>query len=363
MKTADMSVGIHGVGTYLPEPVRRNDWWPEAIVEQWRARARANLVRPARADGDPVGEGVDRVLSVAEAYRDDPFKGAVERRIRPDDMPSSAMEIAAAREALNRANVDPGDIGMLLTYSQLPDHLVIPNTTLIHRELGLGERCFSLGTEGACNSFLLQLCLAEQMIRAGRTKYALLIQSSAVSRILPPEDQQSVWFGDAATAEVVGPVPSGMGLLGQSHRTDGSLYEALLADCGAQRWYEGGVVQLHVKDRAKARQMLLRIADLAKQSIDEALSEARFGPADVNFYATHQSTEWFRRVTQEHAGLANARYVDTFKWTAGLGASNIPFMMAVGEREGLLRNGDLVAMHTGGSGITWSGAVLRWGCV
>jgi 3-oxoacyl-[acyl-carrier-protein] synthase-3 len=361
MKRSIEGVGIHGIGTFLPDNIRRNDWWPEEIVAKWRARAAANLVRPGRAESDPTGEGVERVLATASLYRDDPFKGAVERRIRPEGMPSSTMEIAAARQAIERAGIRPDQIGLLLTYSQLPDHLVIPNTTLLHRELGLPEKCFSLGTEAACNSFLLQLSIAEQMIRGGRAEYALLIQSSAVSRLIPQDDQQSVWFGDGATAEVLGPVPAGKGLLGQSHRTDGSLYEALLADCGAGRWFDGGMVQLHVKDRAKARRMLLLICDLAKQSIDEALEDAGHRPADVNFYATHQSTEWFRKVTQEHARLDNARFVDSFKWTAGLGASNIPFMLALGQQEGLLREGDLVAMHTGGSGITWSGAVMRWG--
>ena len=101
--------------------------------------------------------------------------------------------------------------------------------------------------------------------------------------------------------------------------------------------------------------------DMAKDVIDDALGQIGKKPEDVDFYATHQSTYWFRKTTQDYMGLTNAKSFDSFAWTGSLGASNIPFMLGMGEREGLLRDGALVAMYTGGSGITWSGHVMRWG--
>jgi 3-oxoacyl-[acyl-carrier-protein] synthase III len=58
--------------------------------------------------------------------------------------------------------------------------------------------------------------------------------------------------------------------------------------------------------------------------------------------------------------MERARYFDSYPWTTSLGAANIPFMLGMAEREGLLRNGDLVAAHSGGSGVVTSGALLRW---
>jgi 3-oxoacyl-[acyl-carrier-protein] synthase-3 len=84
-------------------------------------------------------------------------------------------------------------------------------------------------------------------------------------------------------------------------------------------------------------------------------------PEQVTFYGNHPATVWFADVTRSAAFLVNAKTVDTFTWTGNLGAANIPLSLELGEKEGLLKEGDLVAMCGGGAGMTWSGAVMRWG--
>jgi 3-oxoacyl-[acyl-carrier-protein] synthase-3 len=354
-------VGIYGVGAYLPEEIRKNDWWPEATVEEWRRQMAKNLVRP-KLDADDVGtEGVQRTLVGMSEFADDPFKGAKERRVMPKGMLTSDMETRAAQDAIARAGIRVDEIDLLLTYSRLPDYLNVPSAPIVHKNLGLPEKCMSLGIEAVCNSFMMQMALAEQMIKGGKARYALLVQSSGTLHLCNPSDHHSVWFGDAATAVVVGPVSPSKGLLATSHRTDGELYRALVTGCPGTTWYSGERIQLYTEDRAATRKMLLVITDLGKQVISEALAEAGHTPEDVNYYATHQSTHWFRKVTQEYIGLVNAKSVDTFSWTGSMGACNVPFMLAMGEREGMLKDNDLVAMYSGGSGITWSGMALRWG--
>src|SRR5262249_15619084 len=106
---------------------------------------------------------------------------------------------------------------------------------------------------------------------------------------------------------------------------------------------------------------LFSLVDWAKQSLDEALAAARVQPAEVDYYCSHQATVWLRRVTQEYVGLTRARFLDTFAFTASLAACNSPLQMALAEREGLLRSGDTVAVFGGGTGVTRSGMILRWG--
>lgn len=357
-----MNVGIHGIGIYLPENIRKNDWWPEHIVESWRANGQLkNVARSQKEHRDPTTEGARKTLSGMEEWADDPFKGAMERRVMSKGMASSDMEVAAAEDAICRAGIDREKIDLLLTYSQLPDQLIIPNATLVHHRLGLEQRCLSMGTESGCNSFLHQFALAEKMVKGGAARFALLIQSSAVQHLCRQEDPHSAWFGDGATAVVVGPVKDDYGLLSESHFTDGSMHDALQGGYPGKRWHEAERIILYAKNRNSARRMLLMICDVARLGVLDALEKAQLRPRDVDFYATHQSTRWFRKVTQEYIGLDRAQSFDSFPWTASLGACNIPFMMGMGEREGILRNGQSVAMHTGGSGIVWSGMILRWG--
>ncbi len=353
------NVGILGMGIYLPPTVRTNDWWPAPVVQKWREKLNENLARPQSEA--PTTPGIRRTLEGMAQFGDDPFKGAVERRIMPEGMSSSDMETLAAQDALNRAGLRPGDIDLLLVFSQLPDYITIPTAPIVHKNLGLPAQCLTLSTEAACNSFLMQYTFAEQMLKGGKAKYALIVQSSAILRACRPDDHFAVWFGDGATAAVLGPVSSGRGLVSEAHRTDGSYYRALVTGCPGKSWYSGERPFLHTEDGKAARRMLLSICDMAKEVLDDALLKASLNAAQIDFYATHQSTHWFRKVTQEYVGLENARSFDSFSWTGSLAASNVPFMLAMGERENMLKADDLVAMFSGGGGLTYSGIILRWG--
>src|SRR5690349_8000922 len=104
-----VSIGIHGLGTYLPSEIRTNAWWPESDVARWRDRM-AHRATSNEAPDEELTEGARRTLAAMARYVDDPFRGSIERRVMPEDMTTSEMEAAAAREAIERAGVTPSDI-------------------------------------------------------------------------------------------------------------------------------------------------------------------------------------------------------------------------------------------------------------
>lgn len=353
------SAGIYGIGVYLPEQIRTNDWWSREIIESWTERASAKLDRAAAPEEDV--ETTRIVLEEMGKLRGDNFKGSRERRIMPDGMLTSQMEHIAAKRAVEAAGIDAQEIGLVLSTTSTPDYLMIPNACKVHETLGLSRRCLSLQTEGVCNAFPLQLALAEQMIAGGAAKHALLIQSSGVSRFLRREDPMSAWFGDAATAVVVGPVSSGFGVLGRYHETDGAYCEGIVCGIPKKRWWQEGSVQAYLEKPEIARRMLLETIYRSKTVIHGALADAGMNAGDVDFYAAHQGFAWLRPATQRIAGLEHARTIDTFHWAASVLGSNMPLVLAMGEKEGLLRHGDRVAMFAGAAGATLSSIVLRWG--
>ncbi len=75
----------------------------------------------------------------------------------------------------------------------------------------------------------------------------------------------------------------------------------------------------------------------------------------------HQGQPWLRHLVQEHTRLAHARVVDTFAATGHLFGAFVPSTLAVAERDGVLRDGDLVVIAGGGNGMTYGAAVVRWG--
>ncbi|HSR95712.1 MAG TPA: 3-oxoacyl-[acyl-carrier-protein] synthase III C-terminal domain-containing protein [Kofleriaceae bacterium] len=352
----ERSVGLLGVASYLPPETRHNDWWPAATAERW-LRERSTARPPAHGAITPA---MARVLAAMAEQAIDPFQGVVERRVMPRDMTAVDMEVRAAERAIAHARIDRREIDLLLTHTAVPEYLLSNTACVLHRALDLAPDCFAMQAEASGHSFLMQLTLAEDAIARGRARYALLVQSSAASRLLDREDPQSPLFGDGAAAVVVGPVPRG-GLLATVHRTDGTHPRALIACVRDGRWYDGDRIVLHRGDLSAARQVFLETADRAIEVVGAALDKAGHAPADVEFFAVHQGTPWLRRVTQESTGLSRARCVDTFATTGYLFAASIPLVLETAQRQGLLPPDSLVVMHGGGVGSTYGANVMRWG--
>jgi 3-oxoacyl-[acyl-carrier-protein] synthase-3 len=339
--------------------VRRNDWWPAEAVAAWREKRAAPLPRD-RAVQDSFTPGQRAIAEAMATWRDDPFHGAAERRVLESGMKASDMELEAARAAIARAGVDPQEIGLVLCNTLAPDFLVTNNACLLHHNLGLSSQCFTMGTEAACNAFMMQLALAEQMLDGKRIRYGLLVQTCNISPMLPYDQAHSAWFGDGCAATVVGPVEEGHGILGHAHRTKGEFYRTIVASVPDSCWYAGGKVQVYSADHDAARRSFLDIPDSANEVAQEALASAGISSADIDFYAPHQPTRWFREVTQGHLRLVKARSVSTFERFASMFGANIPVSLEIAASEGKLRKGDLVLMFAGGAGLTYSSMVMRW---
>lgn len=354
------AVGLWSVGLHLP-PVRPNTWWSADLVDRWRAHQDSGLDRAAQAEEGTFTPGAQRILAAMGELRGDPFRGIRERRVMPDEVASSAMERAAARDALERAGVAASKVGMLLTSSSLPDHVLIPQPCRLHADLGIGPQCLSVALDSAQNGFMHQVALASEWIACGRIEHALLVQSSGWTRYFRPESPASAWVGDGASAVVLGPVADGYGILGQHHVTDGTLAEGLAFGVPGKRWYDEGRVEAYFLERQVTRKVITEsvaaLADCAKS----AIADAELTPADIDAFAAYQAFAWMRSVSQALIGVEHAKASDTFPWAGNTGAVNVPLSLATLERDGQLAEGDRVLLSSGGSGVTHSALVLRWG--
>ncbi len=357
--STDRNIGIWGTGAYLPPTIRPNAWWSPAIVDEWRTRQARRFTH--LADVAELSEGARRVVEASARYADDPFEGALERRIVDDDVRSSDMGAAAAREAMARAGITAADVDFLLVQSMVPDYHNTSDGCRIHTLLGIRPRCFTATIDASCSGFLTQLTVAQGLIKAGVGKVGLLIQCAPMSRILRPSDPWSAGFGDAATALVVGEVGADRGILAQAHATDGRTHGGLVTGVPGARWHDDGAAYMYVEDHERARGMVMSIPDAVKELIETSLTTAGIAKEQVGFLAAHQATIWFGDVIQAYVGLPNAKRVNTFPWTTSLSGCNLPFALSIAEREGKVADGDVVVMFSGATGMTVGALVCRWG--
>lgn len=354
------SVRVLSIDTWLPERVRTNDEWPAHIVDGWRARM-ANIVPRSEAAVDDVTEGVRRALDAVLALKDDPFQGVRTVRLIDDDDDASDLEARAAKQALERAGVTPDEIDLLLSHPMVPDLICVNPASAVHEKVGLRRDAPAFGIDGVCTSFILQLDLAQRYLASGGAEKVLVTQSSVCTRVMPPAEPFSPWFGDAGGAAVLGRASEGFGLLSTSFRTWGSLCEAFCASAPEGRWYDGkGRVVAQNRDKNAARRMQLEAPDIARELIADVLAKAGLSHDEVRFFGCHQPAAWFPDVARQHAGLVNARVMPTFAWTGNLSSVNIPMQLAVASREGVLQRGDVVVLFALASGMMAAAAALRW---
>jgi 3-oxoacyl-[acyl-carrier-protein] synthase III len=356
------AAGILGLGTYLPSTVRTNDWWPDAVVADWGKRM---AHRATRSDGPPpesMGSGARRTLAAMGEFASDPFRGARERRVMGSDMSAAQMEANAAREAIARSGIRLDEIDVILSQTPVPDHLMVNNGCVTHKLLELPKRCLAVGTEAACNGFALHMSIAKGMIASGQARNVLSVHSSAITRVHGPEEPHSAWWGDGAAAAVIGPVADGNGLLASVHNADGNQCDALVLGTGPDKnWWDNGSITTHSINREATRNMLFGMIDRGVNAVETALSEAKLAKQDVDFLATHQSTAWLTREFAKEAALTHAKTMITFPYLCNMNSVNVPFILAMGEKEGMIKPGSVVTTFSGGLGETWSSLVLRWG--
>ena len=328
---------------------------------EWLERSRRRLEKTRAELAAETSDVARKTLETIIALGDDPFQGSVERRVMPDGMKAWDMETKAAEIAIARSGVPRNEIDLVLSYTMIPDFINVPSACVVHANLGLKDECTTMAVDAVCNSFMMQLTLAQAMIASGQARYALLTQSSALASRLPPCGEPiDVSGGDGASAIVLGPVSEGRGILSYAHRTEGKLWGALVCGAPGKHWTEDRCFA-YPEDKSANLDMVSRITARADQVVNDALAKAELGPKDVDFYACHQPFKWLRPASQAGIGMTNARHVDHFHYTGTISAVNLPFQLAVGERENLLRPGDVVACFQGGTGMTWSGMTLRWG--
>jgi 3-oxoacyl-[acyl-carrier-protein] synthase-3 len=352
------SVGIHGLGVYLPPDVRHNDWWPRDVVAQWMEQRRSAPRPPPRTD---LTEGERKVIEAMGQQALDPYQGASERRVLPSHMSVFDMEEHAARRALQNAGIDATQIDLLLTYTLVPDYLLSNPACILHQRLGLMKQCFTMHTDAATYSFMMQLSLAEAMISAGRARHALLVQSCAATRLIANDDPGSPLVGDGASAVVVGPVTRGRGLKATVHFADGRYPRTLIASVPGGSWFDEGRARMHVADWQQMNEVFIKTADVCKESVDAVLASSGHVAGDIDFLCVYQGTPWLGRLVQDYLEMGHARSFETFERLGYLSAAMIPANLCLAEEAGVLKTDDLVVLTGGGTGMTYGAALLRWG--
>jgi 3-oxoacyl-[acyl-carrier-protein] synthase-3 len=318
---------IRGVGAHLPKRVMTND-------------------------------DLSRLVDTTDAWIRE-RTGIEERHIAEEGELTSDLGIAASRQALVRAGIDPVDIDLVVCATSTPDRTFPATGVRIQAGLGI-TRGAAFDVQAVCSGFVYALSIADNFLKTGQFKRAVVVGAETFSRILDWSDRGTcVLFGDGAGAVVLEAQTQlgsreDRGILATRIRSDGRFEDLLYVDGGPGSTKTTG--HLRMNGREVFRHAVQKIAGV----IEETLVMTGYAPGEVDLYVPHQANKRILDGIAHRLGIAPGKIVYTLARHGNTSAASIPLALNQALEDRRLTEGRLVLMEAMGGGLTWGAALARW---
>ncbi|HEX7925513.1 MAG TPA: beta-ketoacyl-ACP synthase III [Bradyrhizobium sp.] len=285
--------------------------------------------------------------------------GISERHIAADDEFTSHLAINAARAALADAKIDAQSIDLIVLATSTPDNTFPATAVAVQHALGINHGV-AFDLQAVCSGFVFALTTADNFLRAGAHKRALVIGAETFSRILDWNDRGTcVLFGDGAGAVVLeaqqhSGTTDDPGVLTTHLRSDGRHKSKLFVDGGPGSTKTVG----HL--RMEGREVFKHAVGMITDVIVDAFNATGFNADDINWFIPHQANKRIIDASAHKLHIAPQKVVLTVDLHGNTSAASIPLALVVAVKDGRVKKGDLVLLEAMGGGFTWGSALVRW---
>ena len=274
---------------------------------------------------------------------------------------TSKLAAAAARNALQMANLTAADLDIIIV-GTISSEIGMPSCAcLVQKEIG-AVNAYAFDLNAACSGFLYSLDLAEKYIRAdGHLKILIIGAETLSSRTNWTDRNTCVLFGDGAGACVVTGSDHGNGMLAGKFFSDGRLYKLLFMN-GAQSMNE----DLHSEDndgsyiKMAGRDVFKHAVRCMDSAISHVLDQRQVSIEDIALIIPHQANIRILKSLADRLGVSLEKiYINLHKY-GNTSAASIPIALDEANRQGRLKQDDLLLFCAFGGGFTWGAALFRW---
>jgi 3-oxoacyl-[acyl-carrier-protein] synthase-3 len=316
---------VLGVGSYLPERVLTN----------------AELAQSVDTSDEWI---VERT-------------GIRERHIAADGQKTSDLAIEAAKRALAAANREPKDVDLIIIATATPDLTFPATASRVQAALGVHQGA-AFDLQAVCSGFVFALATADNFLKLGQAKTALVIGAETFSRIIDWKDRGTcILFGDGAGAVVLEAADESAagnrGVISSFLRTDGRLHDLLYVDGGPSQTQSTGFLRMN--GNAVFRQAVEHISG----AMLEACKQAGVALSDVDWFVPHQANQRILDGVARRLSIDSAKVISTVAQHGNTSAASVPLALDVAVQDGRIKKGDLVLVEALGGGMTWGAALMR----
>lgn len=285
--------------------------------------------------------------------------GIRQRHIAAEGEMTSHLALNAARQALENAGVDVGDVDLIVLATSTPDETFPATATRVQAELGM-TRGAAFDVQAVCSGFIYALAVADNFLKLGQARTALVIGAETFSRILDWQDRGTcVLFGDGAGAVVlqaktVRNLKKARGILSTHLHSDGRYHDLLYVDGGPSSTRTVG----HL--RMVGREVFKHAVNKLGAVVKEALKANDLTSSDIDWLVPHQANKRILDGTARKLRIDPSKVVVTVDQHANTSAASIPLALAKAVGDKLIKPGHLVLMEAMGGGFAWGSSLVRW---
>ncbi len=286
--------------------------------------------------------------------------GIKERRILDKGIGTSFMAINAANQIINKNNINPLDVDMVIVATVTPDMHVSATAAHVATQIG-AINAFGYDLQAACSGFLYGMSVASSYIESGRYKKIILIGADKMSSIVDYSDRNTcIIFGDGAAAVLFEPNEEGLGMQDEFLRSDGIGRQFLKIEAG------GSVMPPSIETVQSKKHFLFQDGKSVFKYAVSNMSEASYqimqrnnlSNEDINYLVPHQANKRIIDATANRMGIKNSKVLMNIEKYGNTTAATIPLILS--DYENQFKKGDNIIFAAFGGGFTWGASFLKW---
>ncbi len=340
-------------------------------------------------DGIVTNERLSRLMDTTDDWIRQ-RTGIEQRRFARKGQSSAILGAEAARRALADAQLEAGDMDLIVFATMTPDHYFPGNGGIVAAALGLSGTP-ALDIRMQCAGFLSGLQVSDAFIRSGAARRVLLIGAECHASLFPwgevewavmfgesegpvPEASRAwgtahrdraVIFGDGAGAFVLeaNDTGDGRGFLAIRMRTDGAHWDKLYVPGGGSASFPYFTPEMFADNRTipvvEGRQVFRLATTAMPEIVREVLAAQGLGLEDLSLLLMHQANLRINEAVQKHLELPDAKVFNNIHRYGNTTAATLPLVFHEAKAAGRIRAGDLVGFTALGAGLHWGAGLLR----
>lgn len=283
--------------------------------------------------------------------------GIRERRVAAENEFTSDLALNAAKNAIASAGILASDIDLIIVATTTPDKIFPSTACILQQKLEIAG-CPAFDIQAVCSGFVYALTTADNFIKAGSAKCALVIGAETFSRITDWTNRGNcILWGDGAGAVIL-QASSEPGILSTHLHADGRYEKMLHVPREAIQTKE------HLcppnKVVMEGNPVFKMAVNTLDAIVDETLTANGLQKSDIDWLVPHQANIRILQATAKKLDMDMSRVVVTVDKHGNTSAASIPLALDTAVRDGRIQRGETILMEAFGGGFTWGSVLLKY---